>query len=50
MSFKKGKKTGYSIFTKEYWFDFDGPAYLFGKYVSKEAIDTQFMFFWHYEN
>lgn len=50
MSFKKGQKYGMRIFTKDVWFDITLPDYLFGLEVSKEAIDTKFLFFWHYQN
>lgn len=50
MSMKKDKRHGYRIFTKDCWWDFDGPRYLLGQCVSKEAISTKFMFFFLYEN
>lgn len=50
MSYKKGKKYGYTIFSRVVWFDFELPDYLIGAECITEAIDTKSMFFWYYLN
>ena len=50
MSYRKGNKFGYSIFTKVVWFDFTLPDYMFGRYCVLEFIDTEYLAFKVYLN
>ena len=50
MSYTKGNKHGYRIFTKDMWFDFTLPNYLIGRYCVLECIDTKYLFFKMYQN
>jgi hypothetical protein len=47
---RKGKITGYRIFDKDMWFDFEGPKFLLGKYCVREFIDCGVLLFKMYQN